>query len=147
MVDFLSGFGFCTYTLRWAGKSFGSYYFLFRLLASGQSVFFINSVTETTYFSGEGAQTTQAPPRSRLREVIEKSWVIIDVEDGIDWSCPMVFRSARGVVWTSSPQKTRMHRFCKHFLTLPWYMKPWSTKEIAALTCVLFFYFSSNYLF
>ncbi|KAJ7022351.1 hypothetical protein C8F04DRAFT_241695 [Mycena alexandri] len=49
------------------GKSFGCYYFLFRLLALGQSVFFLNGPTTVYYFSSDGVQETNETPRNGPR--------------------------------------------------------------------------------
>ncbi|KAF8912489.1 hypothetical protein CPB85DRAFT_1454920 [Mucidula mucida] len=50
------------FALMHPGKSFGSYYFLFRLLAMGQPVFFIDSLTNVYYFCSDGVQETQKIP-------------------------------------------------------------------------------------
>ncbi|KAJ7773307.1 hypothetical protein B0H16DRAFT_144774 [Mycena metata] len=120
------------------GKTFGCYYFLFRLLASGQSVFFLRSRTETLYFSGDGVQRNDrstGPSECRSTGLaIQKSWVLIDVDDQAEWSCPEIFATARCIVWTSSPREPRMRNFVKRFGAERWYMKTWSSKEIAAVT-------------
>ncbi|KAF9037343.1 hypothetical protein BDZ89DRAFT_1061496, partial [Hymenopellis radicata] len=118
------------------GKSFGCYYFLFRLLALGQSVFFLNSPTNVYFFCSDGVQKTQKIPEEwpEITQAIEESWVLIDVDDQGEWSCPEIFNDARCVIWTSSPREPRKRHFLKTFAAEPWYMKVWSSKEIAALT-------------
>jgi hypothetical protein len=61
---------------------------LFHLLASGQSVFFVNSTTDVFYFSSDGVQMTQAKQRRAIIETIKKSWVIVDVDESGERSCP-----------------------------------------------------------
>ncbi|KAJ6591079.1 hypothetical protein DFH09DRAFT_907983, partial [Mycena vulgaris] len=116
-------------------------YFLLRLLALGQSVFFLNSRTSVYYFSSDGVQKNVSidgpQPWPDTVQAIRKSWVLIDIDDNSEWSCPQIFRHARCVIWTSSPQESRMKTFIKRFGAEKWYMKAWSSKEIAAVTCVL----------
>ncbi|KAF9037829.1 hypothetical protein BDZ89DRAFT_432374 [Hymenopellis radicata] len=102
------------------GKCFGCYYFLFRLLALGH----------------DGVQKTEQIPQEwpAIKKAIKESWVLIDVDDKSQWSCPLIFNHARCVIWTSSPRQPRMNHFLKTFAAEPWYMKAWSLKEIAALT-------------
>ncbi|KAJ7072679.1 hypothetical protein C8F01DRAFT_1104913 [Mycena amicta] len=120
------------------GKSYGCFYLLFRLLAMGQSVFFIHSQTETVYFSGTGVQenVTGRPSSSHYAttDAIRKSWVLINVDGKEEWDCPEIYQVAHCIVWTSSPRDTRMREFCKRFKAEEWYMRTWSTKEIAAAT-------------
>ncbi|KAJ7504309.1 hypothetical protein B0H11DRAFT_2273472 [Mycena galericulata] len=118
------------------GLSFGCYYFLFRLLASGQSVFFLNSCTNVFYFSSDGVQQAEEVPLpySPTVEALRKSWVLIDVDDNAQWRCPQIFRHGQCVIWTSSLRESRMNHFMKVFGAEPWFMKAWSTKEIAAVT-------------
>ncbi|KAJ7090703.1 hypothetical protein C8R44DRAFT_891868 [Mycena epipterygia] len=118
------------------GKSFGYYYFLFRLLALGQSVFFLNAPTNVYYFSSDGVQQTDQTPRSWPATVkaLRNSWVLIDVDEKTDWTPPEIFNRARCVVWTSSSQETRMKKFLKTYGAEKWCMKAWSSKEIAVVT-------------
>ncbi|KAJ6560409.1 hypothetical protein B0H19DRAFT_115601 [Mycena capillaripes] len=115
------------------GKSFSGYYILFRLLALGQSVFFVYSPTKVYYFASEGVQsTTEVPePFSTIVTALRNSWVLIDTEES-DWVPPMIFNRARCVIWTSSPRESCIDRFLKKFGAEMWYMKAWSSKEIAA---------------
>ncbi|KAG5646878.1 hypothetical protein DXG03_001954 [Asterophora parasitica] len=62
-----------------------------------------------------------------------KSWVLIDIDDITEWSCPKVFDCDRCIIWTSSPQQ-RMNRFVDKFMADTWCMKTWPSKEIAAAT-------------
>ncbi|KAJ6528583.1 hypothetical protein B0H19DRAFT_1243079 [Mycena capillaripes] len=118
------------------GKSFGCYYFLFSLLALGQSVFFLSDPTSVYYFSDDGVQQTEQTPRSWPATVraLRNSWVLIDIDEKTDWTPPEIFNRARCVVWTSSPQESRMKKFLKTYGAEKWYMKAWSPKEIAAVT-------------
>ncbi|KAJ7453703.1 hypothetical protein B0H11DRAFT_2070795 [Mycena galericulata] len=120
------------------GKSFGCYYFLFRLLALGQSVFFINSPATVYYFTGNGVQKTneklENQPEPATIDALRVSWVLIDMDDKSDWVPPKIFNRARCVVWTSPPLESRMKKFRKRFGAERWYMKAWSSKEIAAVT-------------
>ncbi|KAJ7699625.1 hypothetical protein B0H17DRAFT_297204 [Mycena rosella] len=130
------------------GKSFGCYYFLFRLLALGQSVFFLNAPTTVYYFSSDGVQKSDENLEGwpATLEALRKSWVLIDMDDTTDWTPPKIFNRARCVVWTSAPQEVRMKKFLKRFGAEKWYMKAWSSKEIAAVTCILFLMlFCGNY--
>ncbi|KAJ7499877.1 hypothetical protein FB451DRAFT_1549376 [Mycena latifolia] len=119
-----------------SGKSFGCYYFLFRLLALGQSVFFLNGPTTVYYFSSDGVQQTDQTPRSwpATVQALRNSWVLIDMDEKTDWTPPDIFNRARCVVWTSPPQALRMKKFLKTYGAENWYMKAWASKEIAALT-------------
>ncbi|KAJ7070507.1 hypothetical protein C8F01DRAFT_381800 [Mycena amicta] len=121
------------------GKTFGSYYFLFRLLALGQPVFFVESPTDTLYFSSVGVQANDSAAGlseyDATLEAIKTSWVLIDVDDSVgEWCCPKIFATARCVVWTSPPREPRTHQFKTRFNAETWYMKTWSLKEIAAAT-------------
>ncbi|KAF7336576.1 hypothetical protein MSAN_02289800 [Mycena sanguinolenta] len=102
------------------GKCFGCYYFLFRLLAMGQSVFFLNAPTTV--------------PWPATVKALRNSWVLVDIDEKTDWTPPEIFNRARCVVWTSSPQESRMKKFLKTYGAEKWYMKAWSSKEIAAVT-------------
>ncbi|KAJ6471861.1 hypothetical protein C8R45DRAFT_1013418 [Mycena sanguinolenta] len=121
------------------GKSMGACYFLFHLLASGQSVFFIPDTNVIYYFSENGVQQAIADinmDHSLIEQAVERSWVLIDADVGLkdDW-CPHSWvEPAAGLVWTSSPMATRMRRFTKQLSASAWYMKPWSSQEIAAVT-------------
>ncbi|KAJ6553987.1 hypothetical protein DFH09DRAFT_1280723 [Mycena vulgaris] len=126
---------FRAHALRRTGKSFGCYYFLFRLLALGQSVFFLNSRTSVYYFSSAGVQKTEKllDPWPAILRALEDSWVLVDVDDEAEWRCLAIFRNARCVIWTSSLESDMKH-FLKNFGAEKWYMKAWSSKEIAAVT-------------
>ncbi|KAJ7753366.1 hypothetical protein DFH07DRAFT_941285 [Mycena maculata] len=50
---------------------------------------------------------------------VEKSWVLIDIDDQAEWSCPEIFTTARCIVWTSSP-RPRMNNFVKRFSAERW---------------------------
>ncbi|KAJ6456172.1 hypothetical protein C8R45DRAFT_1035166 [Mycena sanguinolenta] len=115
------------------GKSFGCYYFLFRLLALGQSVFYVTSPTTAYYFSSAGVQRTDETPKNHPATVnaLRASWVLIDMDVNGEW-VPQTFNRARCVVWTSPPQPSRMNFFVNKFGAEMWYMKAWSSKEIAA---------------
>ncbi|KAJ7204722.1 hypothetical protein GGX14DRAFT_398071 [Mycena pura] len=118
------------------GKSLGCYYFLFRLLAMGQSVFLLDALDSVYYFSQDGVQATGKGLRksAALYKALRSSWVLIDVDDRTNWTPALVFTKARCVIWTSSPRKARMMEFVKRFGAETWYMKAWSLKEVAAVT-------------
>ncbi|KAJ7472223.1 hypothetical protein B0H11DRAFT_2431003 [Mycena galericulata] len=120
------------------GKSVGAAYILFRLLASGQSVFFIPNTNNIYYFSGAGVEmagmVTDMINADATEEAIRNSWVVIDVDhDPKGWFPSTWIEIARCLVWTSSPQEDRMRRFNKQFRAKTWFMKPWSMEEIAAV--------------
>ncbi|KAJ6454162.1 hypothetical protein C8R45DRAFT_628083 [Mycena sanguinolenta] len=118
------------------GKSYGCYYLLFRLLAMGQSVFFLRTPTSVYYFSSDGVQHSAAylRPWPAIVEALRNSWVLVDLDEKTDSSPPYIFNHARCVVWTSSPRGSPMKKFLKTYGAEKWYMKPWSSKEIAAVT-------------
>ncbi|KAF8215884.1 hypothetical protein K438DRAFT_1799642 [Mycena galopus ATCC 62051] len=120
------------------GKSIGACYFLFRLLASGQSVFFIPDEVSVFYFSEAGVDVVNAGDpiwgHVDVKRALRRSWVLIDVEVGSqEWFPGTWVERAHCLVWTSSPRATRMHHFNKQFKAAAWYMKPWSLEEIAAV--------------
>ncbi|KAJ7224037.1 hypothetical protein GGX14DRAFT_386840 [Mycena pura] len=121
------------------GKSLGCYYFLFYLLALGQSVFFLDAPDSVLYFSRDGVQKTRQTLDTDdvTREALRNSWVLIDVDDNTNWKPPLIVNSARCVIWTSSPRESRSTFFTKRFGAEVWYMKSWSLKEIAAVTARL----------
>ncbi|KAJ7489566.1 hypothetical protein FB451DRAFT_1225285 [Mycena latifolia] len=122
------------------GKGFGACYFLFFLLASGQSVFFIPNPGWVYYFSPAGVDTVAAGQSDmgdpETRAAIERSWVLIDVVGGLSetWLPERWVGAAAGLIWTSSPKARRMYKFTTQLHATVWYMKPWSSQEIAALT-------------
>ncbi|KAJ7451065.1 hypothetical protein FB451DRAFT_1566314 [Mycena latifolia] len=87
-------FGLRAHALRRPGKS---YYFLFRLLALGQSVFFLNAPTNVYCFSGDDVQQTNQTPRPWPETVkaLRNSWVLIDIDEKTDWTPPDIFSRAR----------------------------------------------------
>ncbi|KAJ7130616.1 hypothetical protein C8R44DRAFT_872401 [Mycena epipterygia] len=97
-----------------------------------------NSRAAVYYFSSDGVQKHSGmvgpEPWPQTVNAIQKSWVLIDIDDKAEWSCPEIFRQARCVVWTSSSRESRMKHFIKTFGAEKWYMKAWSSKEIAAVT-------------
>ncbi|KAF8208889.1 hypothetical protein K438DRAFT_1930434 [Mycena galopus ATCC 62051] len=122
------------------GKSMCCYYILFRLLASGQSVFFLRSSTETLYFSSDGVQEQVGlcvSENDESLQAIAASWVLIDVENEANFRCLDRLKNALCVVWTSSPRKTRRNHFTKRFSADSWFMRCWWSAEIAALTKLL----------
>jgi hypothetical protein len=123
--------------LCWLGKSIGAGYFLFRLLASGQSVFFIPDKYSVFYFSEAGVDVVNASHDMYDIDVIRAlrcSWILIDVES--EWFPDPWVELASCLVWTSSPKESRMHHFIKQYKATAWYMKPWSLAEIAAVMYV-----------
>ncbi|KAJ7072583.1 hypothetical protein C8F01DRAFT_1225550 [Mycena amicta] len=117
-------------------------YFLLRLLASSQPVFFISDSNDSvSYFSETGVEFVMAN-NSIMQETdvltaLERSWVIIDVDLGmLDWLPKLWVKSAACVVWTSPPRERRKHHFTKQFDSAVWLMMPWSQEEIAAVTAL-----------
>ncbi|KAJ7684018.1 hypothetical protein B0H17DRAFT_1204778 [Mycena rosella] len=101
------------------GKSMGACYFLFHLLASGQSIFLITDEQHIFHFSEAGVTETEAhtilPGDGWLKAALDDSWVLIDFDLAKDWQPATWIQAAHGVVWTSSPKKDRMHRFTKQY--------------------------------
>ncbi|KAF9049561.1 hypothetical protein BDZ89DRAFT_655214 [Hymenopellis radicata] len=123
------------------GKSIGACYFLFRLLASRQSVFFITDQSNVYYISEAGVEvaniTSPDMDDVAVANALSRSWVLIDVDTGfLNWSPPTWVECARCLVWTSPPWERRMRHFIKQYNATAWYMKPWTFEEIAAVTCV-----------
>ncbi|KAJ7885118.1 hypothetical protein B0H14DRAFT_3856976 [Mycena olivaceomarginata] len=119
------------------GKSIGAGYFLFRLLASGQSVFFIPDKHRVFYFSEAGVDVVNASHDMGdvdVERALRCSWILIDVETGSqEWFPDPWVELASCLVWTSSPRERRMHHFIKQYEATAWYMKPWSLEEITAV--------------
>ncbi|KAJ7068765.1 hypothetical protein C8F01DRAFT_622162 [Mycena amicta] len=122
------------------GKSVGAGYFLFRLLASGQSVFFIPDTDDGVfYFSEAGVDYVKSDlsimDHLDVKEALSRSWIIIDANRGPENFLPLPWiEEGSLVVWTSSPNAWRLHQFHKQYRGNPWYMKPWSLEEVGALT-------------
>ncbi|KAJ7241921.1 hypothetical protein B0H12DRAFT_1133015 [Mycena haematopus] len=124
------------------GKSLGACYFLFRLLASGVPVFLVPEFDQLYYFSEAGVFHTSGIYSHkmgdlRVKEVLEESWVLVDV-DVDDWLRSAWVIRAKVLVWTSPPRTPRIRRFTNQFHASHWYMKPWNLTEITAVVCVLF---------
>jgi hypothetical protein len=102
----------------------------------GQSVFFLNGPATVYYFSSDGVQQTDLTlrPWPATVKALRNSWVLVDIDEKTDWTPPEIFNRARCVVWTSSAQESRMKKFLKTYGAEKWYMKAWSSKEIAAVT-------------
>ncbi|KAJ6545033.1 hypothetical protein DFH09DRAFT_1172513 [Mycena vulgaris] len=67
-----------------------------------------------------------------------ESWVLIDADQ--EWMPNKKYAISPFVIWTSSPRDSRWQYFRKTFKpSKRWFMKPWSTKEIAAAACVFCF--------
>ncbi|KAJ7193893.1 armadillo-type protein [Mycena pura] len=129
-------------------KSVGACYFLFWLLAAGQSVFFLHAPRQGSilYFSEAGVQTYTETfnilsSNEDIEAVVETSWVLIDVDsdfganaDAKDWYPGSWVKPCAGLVWTSSPQQDRLQRFRSRYSTSVWYMKAWNREEIAFVT-------------
>ncbi|KAJ7016201.1 hypothetical protein C8F04DRAFT_570685 [Mycena alexandri] len=125
------------------GKSVGACYFLFWLLASGQSVFLMPETDVVYYFSEAGVQHVSDGHTHRnsltVRAAIKSSWVLIDVDIGgspaaADWYPREWIKPCATLVWTSSPRQERLRRFRTRFRARVWYMSPWTLEEIAVLT-------------
>ncbi|KAJ7918320.1 hypothetical protein B0H13DRAFT_1993292, partial [Mycena leptocephala] len=124
------------------GKSVGACYFLFWLLASGQSVFLIPETDVVYYFSEAGVQQASDGHTQRndlaVRAAIKSSWVLIDVDIGsspsaADWYPREWIKPCTTLVWTSPLRQERLRRFRTRFLARVWYMSPWSLEEIAVV--------------
>ncbi|KAJ7736193.1 hypothetical protein DFH07DRAFT_779745 [Mycena maculata] len=112
---------FCAHAFRWVGKSIGAGYFLFRLLASGISVFFIPDTHSVFYFSEAGVDVVDASHNMGnvgVKRALRRSWILIDVEIGSQEWFPDPWVELAGCLYKATT----------------WYMKPWSLEEIAAIT-------------
>jgi hypothetical protein len=107
--------GFVQIIVRWAGKSFSAFYFLFHLLASGKAVFLVKGTNNITYFQvGPGGTQVPGPLQHELDEVVaavRSSWVLINVDSDLTWSVPDWINEAEVVVWTSAPNPARQRIF------------------------------------
>ncbi|KAJ7100592.1 hypothetical protein B0H15DRAFT_454455 [Mycena belliarum] len=121
------------------GKSVGTCFFLFWLLASGQSVFLMPETDAVYYFSETGVQRVSGhgthTDNLDVKAAVKSSWVLIDVDPGkspgaTDWYPRPWLKSCAAVVWTSPPRHERFRRFRKHWYASVWYMKPWMREEI-----------------
>ncbi|KAJ7658101.1 hypothetical protein B0H17DRAFT_1213259 [Mycena rosella] len=121
------------------GKSMGACYFLFLLLAACKPVFFIPDTDWVYYFSANGVQKAASSAymgTPAIQRAISRSWVLIDVDLGPSnsWLPQKWIVPCDSLVYTSSPHPARMNHFTKQFKASPWYMRPWSAQEIAAVT-------------
>ncbi|KAJ7607318.1 hypothetical protein FB45DRAFT_1040292 [Roridomyces roridus] len=122
------------------GKSVGAVYFLFRLIAMGQPVFFLPNAHEILSISESGVQILRGPGYSEylsiesVKDLIRKSWVLVDVDNAFNWIPDHWIRRAKFVVWTAALDKHRMHHFKNQIEAETWVMKPWSLEEIDAYT-------------
>ncbi|KAJ7201309.1 hypothetical protein GGX14DRAFT_699443 [Mycena pura] len=121
------------------GKSLGAHYFVFHLVASGRPVFLISEPDKVVYFSEDGVFSVALAPSLKndyddIQATISRSWVIVDVDVRGNWQPFDWVMTAAGVLWTSSPQGTRMSDFVKNYDAVPWYMATWSLEEVAVLT-------------
>ncbi|KAJ7076005.1 hypothetical protein B0H15DRAFT_607787 [Mycena belliarum] len=122
------------------GKSVGARFFLFWLLASGQSVFLVPETDAVYYFSETGVQRTSGhgthTDNLDVKAAVQRSWVLIDVDLGTDpgaaeWYPPRSWLSpCATLVWTSSPRHERLRRFRSQWSASVWYMRPWLREEI-----------------
>ena len=140
MVDALSlsALGFVLIQQCRTGKSFGSVYFLLRLLAIGQSVFYINDDTFAYYFSSSSVQKTREHlyiNSDPVNDALKTSWVVIDMDRDAKWTPALTFDHARCVLWTSPSRETRMAYFDKRFSGENWFMKGWLPYETAVVAC------------
>ncbi|KAJ7508645.1 hypothetical protein B0H11DRAFT_1966045 [Mycena galericulata] len=140
-IDFMAhedGRGFLLTGQPGIGKSFGACYFLFHLLASGKSVFFMPDKERMFYFSETGVELCTELPKAldhdSFEAALERSWVVIDVDFAEDWRPGTWVENAFRFVWTASPIKHRRHQFMVQLGAASWFMRPWSLEEIAALT-------------
>ncbi|KAJ7704338.1 hypothetical protein B0H17DRAFT_1193585 [Mycena rosella] len=123
------------------GKSMGAYYLLFLLLASAREIFFLEAEHTVFHFSAYGVQMCTKNDALMADfatlDAVKRSWVIVDVEDNVSehWLPKKWCKPCFAMVWTSSPRPRRQRHFGKRFDAHVWHMKPWSSKEIKALTC------------
>ncbi|KAJ7607312.1 hypothetical protein FB45DRAFT_948034 [Roridomyces roridus] len=119
------------------GKSVGAFYFLFRLLAAGQPVFFTpNTNAGIYYFSKSGVDFLQEEgmtmDRKAVMHVVRGSWVIINDpkwQPGNWW-----VEATLGGIWTAAPEgEWLMQQLTMQLKAGAWGMKPWSPGEIAAV--------------
>ncbi|KAJ6599925.1 hypothetical protein DFH09DRAFT_1355938 [Mycena vulgaris] len=118
----------------WTGKSFGAHYFLLYLLGSGKPVFWVQE-DGTYYFNAHGVQRLRnlnsVSDFPDVHRALQESWVLIDADQ--EWMPSKKYAISPFVIWTSSPRDARWKYFSKAFSPSDrWFMKPWSTKEIAA---------------
>jgi hypothetical protein len=91
------------------------------------------------YFNAHGVQSLRTPNRlpdlPAVHRALRESWVLINTD--LEWTPSSQYAISPFVIWTSSPHDLRWRYFCKPFWPCQrWFMKPWSTKEIAAAACV-----------
>ncbi|KAJ6512026.1 hypothetical protein C8R47DRAFT_676855 [Mycena vitilis] len=103
------------------------------LLGLGKSVFWVVD-NHTYYFDSHGVQYrghNTLPGLCEVFNALKTSCVLIDV-DQPDW-LQSTFSRSKFVLCTSTSREYRWQSFRKHFLPAErWFMKPWSTEEIAA---------------
>ncbi|KAF7301506.1 Crinkler (CRN) family protein [Mycena indigotica] len=115
------------------GKTYFSYYTICRVVATGISVFLIKEPPFAYYFSSEGVKKySLVDLDASIEDLLESSWVVVDFEP--EWTLPEVLSNPRCLIWTSPPRKSRMDYMEKKFAADVWYMRAWSTPEIAAAT-------------
>ncbi|KAJ6485950.1 hypothetical protein C8R45DRAFT_998539 [Mycena sanguinolenta] len=126
------------------GKSLGSCYFLFHLLASGQPVFMVRGTT-VTYFGPDGCEIPLNPARISqdvdgrdLDQAIARSWVLIDMDRDENWMPADWTARAAVVVWTSPPHDWRMRKFQSYWRAQTWYMRPWTQTELNTIVALEF---------
>ncbi|KAJ7147013.1 hypothetical protein C8R44DRAFT_758592 [Mycena epipterygia] len=135
-------FRFCVTGQPGIGKSFGAHYFLLYLLGLGKPVFWVQE-DGAYHFNADGVQRlcnlNNLPDLPVVHRALQQSWVLIDV-DQQEWMPNKKYSISPFVVRTSSPRDMRWKYFSKNFEPSErWFMKPWSTKEIAAAACVFCF--------
>ncbi|KAJ6599890.1 hypothetical protein DFH09DRAFT_1504187 [Mycena vulgaris] len=116
------------------GMSFGAHYFLLYLLGLGKPVFW-GQEDGTYYFNAHGVQRlhnlNSVSDFPDVHHALQESWVLIDADQ--EWMPSKKYAISPFVIWTSSPRDMRWKYFSKAFSPSDrWFMKPWSTKEIAA---------------
>ncbi|KAJ7645614.1 hypothetical protein DFH06DRAFT_590840 [Mycena polygramma] len=115
------------------GNSLGAHYFLLYFLGLGKPLFWVQD-NRIYYFDAHGIQCTRSSLRDdrEVLHALKASYVLIDMD--LETSLPdPSYRISKVVLWTSSPSDSRWQYFCKRFPGCKrWFMKPWSTKEIAA---------------
>ncbi|KAJ7607531.1 hypothetical protein FB45DRAFT_1011289 [Roridomyces roridus] len=119
------------------GITMGARYFLLYLLALGKPVFWVKD-NWVYYFDRHGVQSLSQVSwmdgYQDVNDALRAAWVIIDTY--LPNSRPNeIFSLCPFVIWAASPVESDWWYFCKRFSPdQQWFMKPWSTKEIAAYT-------------
>ncbi|KAJ7648507.1 hypothetical protein B0H17DRAFT_1215607 [Mycena rosella] len=127
-----------THACRLAGKTLGSLYFFFHLLAAGHPTFYLDARSGLAhYFDRDGVYLCdQALCHALPTSILRAAWVIVDLGMATTWNPPILVLAAKSVLITASPSEPRMRQARNHVPAMAWYMKPWTMAEISAFTSV-----------